>query len=689
MSEHDSGDPMLDMFLFETAQNLEQLEQLILNTEKASGYSEAAINEIFRIMHTIKGSAAMMEFTNISTLAHKIEDLFFYIRESHLAQYDCGSISDHILASIDFIRSQMEKIQAGEPSVLEANELKTQIIGVLETLKSSAGQPLVSQDKPAVQESAPAAQSASGPEGDLYQAVFYFEDGCEMENIRAFNLVYQLGQIAGDIHHIPEELLENDECIETIRRQGLLISFRSDRPMDEIKHFFAGAVFMKDFELTPLADEKPLLFEADKNAASPVCTGAGQSAETPESKKEAVPDTTRESSTAVSSMISVSVDKLDRLVDLIGEMVIAQAMVVQNPDLEGLHLENFVKSARQLQKVTNEIQDIAMSVRMIPLSTTFQKMNRIVRDMKKKLEKEVNLEIVGESTEVDKNIIDHLSDPLMHLVRNAVDHGIEPPETRRACGKPAAGTVTLSAKNEGRDVLITVKDDGGGMDREKIYQKAYAEGLTAKALSELSDKELYSFIFLPGFSVNKTVTEFSGRGVGMDVVVTNLEKIGGRLDIESAPGAGTAIHIRIPLTMAIIEGMNVRVGQARYTIPINDIKQSFRPNPEDIITDPDKNEMLMVRGSVYPVIRLHKLFGVESDTDDLKQGITIMAESGENVFCIFADELLGQQEVVVKALPGYVKGSKGLAGCTLLGDGRISLILDTGNLTTVRQKRAV
>lgn len=383
------------------------------------------------------------------------------------------------------------------------------------------------------------------------------------------------------------------------------------------------------------------------------------------------------------SIISVSVHKLDKLMDLVGELVIAQAMVIQNSDLKGLELNSFHKAARQLNKITDEMQDMVMSIRMVPLSATFHKMHRIVRDMSKKLEKEVNLEIVGEETEVDKNIIEHISDPLMHLVRNSIDHGIELPSDREEEGKSRSGTLTLEAKNVGGDVLILVKDDGKGLDRDKILEKARNNDLIHKPESEMTDREIFNLIFLPGFSTNSDVTEYSGRGVGMDVVTKNIEKIGGSVSLDSTWNQGTCITLKIPLTLAIIDGMNIKVGNSHFTIPTISVKEFFRPKRKDILTDPENNEFIMVRGACYPILRLNTFYKVKKSKSNLEEGIIIMVEQDGRNICLFADELLGQQQVVVKALPDYIKNFnklKSLTGCTLLGDGNISLILDVSGL---------
>jgi two-component system chemotaxis sensor kinase CheA len=300
--------------------------------------------------------------------------------------------------------------------------------------------------------------------------------------------------------------------------------------------------------------------------------------------------------------------------------------------------------------------------------------------MCKKLNKEVELKFAGEETEVDKNIIEHISDPLMHLIRNSIDHGIETSEERLKKGKPQTGTITLSAQNAGSDVLITVTDDGKGLNRVKILEKAKKNGLLYKPENEMSDKEVFSLIFLPGFSTKDNISEFSGRGVGMDVVLKNIEAVGGSVSVDSVAGESTTVTLKIPLTLAIIDGMNIRVGAATYTIPTVSIRESFRADKKNIIIDPDKNEMIMVRGRCYPALRLHEHFKVRTNITDITEGIIVMVENGDDTICIFADELIGEQQVVVKTLPAYIRNIRkirGLAGCTLLGDGSISLILDT------------
>ncbi|MCL2031637.1 MAG: chemotaxis protein CheA [Oscillospiraceae bacterium] len=372
--------------------------------------------------------------------------------------------------------------------------------------------------------------------------------------------------------------------------------------------------------------------------------------------------------------------------DLMGEIVISVAMVIGSPDLEGLKLDNFEKSASQLLKNTNELQNVIMSVRMIPISSTFHKMTRIVRDTAKKLGKEAELVILGEETEVDKNIIDSLGDPLMHIVRNAMDHGLEDTKDDRiAAGKAPVGRITLEARNSGSDVIISCTDDGRGLDRERILSKANRNGLLTRPESEYTDREIYQFIMLPGFSTNEQVTELSGRGVGMDVVKKNIEKIGGTVQLDSEPGRGMTVAIRIPLTLAILQSIEIQVGSNLYLIPTLNIRESFKPKREDIITDPEGNEMILFRGECFPIIRLARLFGVPCRAASFEDGIMIMVEDEGRMAGLFADVLVSEQQAVVKPIPSFITERigqiRGISGCTIMGNGNIDLIIDVKSLT--------
>lgn len=688
MTGNISNEPMLEMYIFETTQNIEQLELCIIDTEKSSCYTQNAINEIFRIMHTIKGSSAMMLFNNIATLAHSIEDLFYFLRENKPSNIDCSALSDLILESVDFIKVELQKIIAGKEADGENSGLCSKLKEFLNNLKSENGTEVVSKECNIItninQICTSSEQTVHSSALYLYKATVFFEDGCEMENIRAYNIIHNLKESVAEIFYYPKNIIDNDNSVRAIREEGFKIILKTKQSFEEMKDFFQQIVFMKDLELEQIESENEY-----SNAIKLLEVGHPVKLKDAPKKNKSEANEPETPTTLVNqSIISVNVSKLDKLMDLVGELVTAEAMVTQNPEIIGLNLDSFQKSSRQLHKITSELQDIVMSIRMVPLSITFQKMHRIIRDMSKKLNKEVELELIGEETEVDKNIIEHISDPLMHLVRNAIDHGIEDDETRNAMGKPKAGKITLEAKNAESEVIIVVKDDGKGLSKEKIIEIAKKNDLLTKPENEMTEQEIYKMILIPGFSTRGTVSEYSGRGVGMDVVVKNIEEIGGSVSIESIEGYGSTITLKLPLTLAIIDGMNVKVGKSSFTIPTMSIKQSFRPSEKDIIKDPDGNEMILVRGKCYPIIRLHKLFKLKTQKVDCSQGILIMIEQDDTKFCIFADELLGQQQVVVKTLPQYIRNIgkiQGLTGCTLLGDGSISLILDVGSILKSRR----
>jgi two-component system chemotaxis sensor kinase CheA len=321
---------------------------------------------------------------------------------------------------------------------------------------------------------------------------------------------------------------------------------------------------------------------------------------------------------------------------------------------------------------------------MIPIAGTFKKMQRIVRDVGKKLKKEVEFITMGESTEVDKTIIDGIADPLMHLVRNSMDHGLESKEERIAAGKNPVGKVILSAQNVGGDIVISVSDDGKGLDPKSIMEKAKEKRLLVKPEEEYSEKEILSLIMAPGFSTKEQVTEFSGRGVGMDVVKKNIEKVGGSISIESEKGSGTNTFLKIPLTLSIISGMEVKVGEEIFEIPISNIRESFKVTQDQLIKDPDNNEMVMIRGVCYPLIRLHDVFHTLEEPYAIEDGILMLVDSGETLACLFMDDLLKKHQIVVKAIPRYlmryVGDQSGIAGCTILGNGSISLIIDVPSI---------
>ncbi len=371
--------------------------------------------------------------------------------------------------------------------------------------------------------------------------------------------------------------------------------------------------------------------------------------------------------------------KLDYLVEMVGELVIAQSLIQHDPDIAALHSARLTRNLGQLTRITADVQRVAMAMRMIPVGQLFGRMVGLVRDLARKSGKQANLELSGEDTELDRNMVEELADPLMHMIRNAVDHGAEPPEARVACGKSPIARIDLKAYHKGGFINIEISDDGRGLVREKILAKAQQRGLVSGG-EHLSDQEVFSFIFEPGFSTAEKITDVSGRGVGMDVVRKQIVKLRGRIDIASRPGHGSTFIIKLPLTMAIIEGLVVAVGAQRYIVPIFTVKEMFRPAPGSITSIPDGGEMVLVRGSLLPILRLHRRFGVVPTSEEASEGVLIVVETARKTFCIQVDELIGKQEVVIKSLGETFKDVTGVAGGSILGDGRVGLILDVEGL---------
>lgn len=691
---------MLDMYFYETNSLLEQLDEILLRTEQANAFESDDIKEIFRIMHTIKGSSAMMGFDNLSVLAHKAEDMFFVIRENPDVITDVSFVYDLVFQVSDSYKAQIEAIQNnvnGEYEQFNFDELIEKLNKAKDKLSGEAsGAVAPAQTAPAP--AAPAAAPAASGNGKTTVRVF-FEEGCQMENLRAFLLINTIKDKCSFLEYTPSDVETNSESSKEIIDHGFLITFSAADNQDYILKQIETALNVQSYEVLSAATEAPAASEAPKAEIPPEPAKTAPAEKTAEVKpaapvhtdsaiekaQAAVANVAAQGGMQKQSLISVNLAKLDALNDIVGEIITTESMVISNPDLEGLELESFSKAARDLKKLTGELQDTVMSIRMVPLSGVFQKMNRIVRDMRKKLNKDVEFVMEGEETEVDKSIVDSLQDPLMHLVRNCMDHGIEEhPEDRTNAGKSAKGTVKLTAQNSSGEVIITVSDDGAGIDPEKVLAKAKRSGVLTKPESEYTVKEIQNLILLPGFSTNETVTEFSGRGVGMDVVKANVEKCNGTIIVDSKKGLGTTFIIKIPLTLAIIDGMEISVGDIVFTVPISTIRESFKVEPEQILRDTDGNEMIMLRGICYPILRMHEKFGIETEVTDLKEGILLLVETDNKKMCIFADKLIGEQQVVVKPFPKYlsrynIKG-EGLSGCTIMGDGSISLIIDTNTL---------
>ncbi|EQH95804.1 histidine kinase-, DNA gyrase B-, and HSP90-like ATPase family protein [Clostridioides difficile DA00310] len=696
---------MLDMFIFETSLLLEQLDEIMIQIEKEKVFTHNNINETFRIMHTIKGSASMMGLDNISALAHSVEDLFYAIREGKREVLDNDLLFDLVFQSLDFIRRDIDELQSrgcissDYSNFIEGIEEYVSTLELSSSMKSKDNANLESKDEKEVIDS----NFEYKEDSDVVKIIF--EQGCMMENVRAFMLVFELRDYCEFIDFYPKDVETNAESTEYIKSYGFYIQFVAKEDKAIVYKTIEDNLYVKEYiniskkeiEMKSTSNNDAVENKLkDNNKVSKSYQNNYTEDEIQEDvlnektdmEKDSLSEENEHLPISKQSIMSVNLEKLDLLQNIVGEIVIMESMVVNSVNSTGVDIDNFNKATRQLHKLTDELQDIVMSMRMIQIAGVFQKMHRIVRDMNKKLDKNVELITIGAETEVDKSVIDNLAEPFMHLIRNAMDHAIEPIEERIAKGKEEVGKIVLSAENLGGEAVISISDDGRGIMRDKILAKAKEQGLLKHQSNEYTDDEVNSLIMTPGFSTKESITEFSGRGVGMDIVRKSIEKVGGSIEVKSKQDEGTTFTIKIPLTLSIVEGMKFKVGDSLFTLPISSIRRTFKlTDLNQIITEGNKTELITIYGACIPIIRLHKIYNIQTKVTNLMNGNMIIIENEHKAVCIFVDEIIGNQQVVVKPFPVYFNRfnikNKGLSGCTILGDGSISLIIDADSIIEI------
>ncbi len=487
-----------------------------------------------------------------------------------------------------------------------------------------------------------------------------------------------------------EEQVNQDELLEIEKKLSALTSEQDSHLLGNIL-VKMGKVASNDVseaikqQKAPLGDLLVKMGKASKDDINKALT------EQQSSKKPTTSNLMSQASVAKMQDIRVSLEKLDHLFDLVGELIISESMISRHPAMLAMESDSIKGISSQLHRNMRNLQEIVTSIRMVPISALFRKMVRVVHDASKKLGKKVKLELVGEKTEVDKTLVELITDPLLHIVRNAMDHGIETSEQREKAGKEKEGKLTLEAKHVGNEVWVSVKDNGKGLDKQKILQTAKEKYLITDDAVFNSDSDIWKLIFEAGFSTAETVTDFSGRGVGMDVVRRNIEKLRGTVDIHSDKDKGSTFTIKVPLTLSIIDGLLVTVGNVNYALPTTSIRETLQPKQADIIKTMDGSEMLRIRKKILPVIRLHKLYEILPVHQELQDGMLLIIDHAHHVFALFVDSVRGQQQIVVKNLPESMADSPHLTGCTILGDGQVGLILDTSSMAkaVIRQKRAL
>ncbi len=681
-----------ESFFTESAEHVETIESGLLELEQRPQDLDL-LNRIFRAAHSIKGNAGMFNFTAIGGLTHQMENVLDLLRNEKMPV--TPPIIDTLLRSLDGLKSLLEAAQGGQPEDGGATQHLVDELQACQETGEVAGGDSTNQ---------PTEESIRGQkEEDCWRVMKIdwtplpelFQRGLDPALI--FHELKELGMMKAlevGTESIPplEEMdpercylcwsleLETDASLETLEgvfdfvRDGSELKIQDCSPPKPEPYKRVGEILLEDGVVTPeqvyesLSKQRPLgQILVDEKKVTP--TQLTQALEKQQKLKK-----------AETVSIRVDTDKIDKLINLVGELVITQSMITDlGEKFTMVQLPLLQERITQLERNTRELQERVMSIRMMPIGTAFHRFPRLVRDLAGKSHKQIQLVMSGEDTELDKTLIEGIGDPLTHLVRNSADHGLEPPEERLQNGKPAQGTIRLHAYHDGGNICISVEDDGRGLNRDKIVKKAVERGLIADG-SAMSDEEVYQLIFRPGFSTADTITDVSGRGVGMDVVKRNIEGLGGTVSIHSAPGEGSRLTLKLPLTLAIIDGMTVRVGQDHYIIPLITVTESIRPKTQDLQRIVGKGEVVNIRGEWVPMVRLYEVFQLTPECTDPAQALLVILEAEGRRVAVLVDELTGQQQVVIKSLEQNYRKIEGISGATILGDGQVALILDVPGL---------
>jgi two-component system chemotaxis sensor kinase CheA len=712
------------VFFEEAGDNLQQMEQMLLEVDIESADDET-LNAIFRCAHSVKGGAATFGFKDVAELTHQMETLLDKLRRHELAP--SNAMVDVLLQSGDALKGQLARHQGLSDEVVETGELLSRIAAFANgqapatpavastsakpaTPAASAAAPATAAAPTVACESATAAPGAvpPAPPGQRWLELTLgplSDLGLAQHVVELFSEVVGLGQIepldggrsADDMRRF--KLLTGSSDDELIDLMGFHVAREQIRlaPLGQGYGFHEGAPGAPKVEAAPAADPSFGFFddapgapgtkaETAPAAPAPAPAPVPSATEVHVSKPVAV-KADKAAAAASETTLRVSVEKVDQLINLVGELVITQAMLAQNSKGSDGLPQQFMAGMNDLERNTRDLQEAVMGIRMIPMSMVFNRFPRMLRDLANKLGKKVELVQVGEATELDKGLVEKITDPLTHLVRNSCDHGIELPADRVAKGKNEQGTITLVASHQGGSIVIEVRDDGKGLNRAKLLAKARERGLDAP--DSMSDQEVYALIFAPGFSTAEQVTDVSGRGVGMDVVKKNITALGGTVEIDSAEGYGMSVKVRLPLTLAIMDGMSVGVADECYIVPLASVVESFLVEEQTVKTVAGGGRVVKVRDEYMPVIELDATFGVprlhSQHPRERANGIMVVVEAEGGRVAMLLDELLGQQQVVVKNLETNYRKVDHVSGATILGDGRVALILDIGSL--VRQSR--
>ncbi len=669
------------VFFEESFEGLDVMETGLMELDLGEADVEE-INTIFRAAHSIKGGAGTFGFDDIASFTHVMETLLDEMRSG--SRDVTREAVDLLLTSVDCLREMLSAVDAGDAI---DEERKNSIQAKLEVMLANG-----SGTQPEKQGSNSGGTGNDHPTAGVWKIRFaphphLFRTG--NDPVRMFRELEHLGELntTVDTSKLPpfDELDPEESCFEWE------LELRGECSEDDIIEVFEWVDEDCDLSISRIEDKSEQNTDPENDPS--ISKGStGVTEEKPEETQkiqQKLPATKKKASKKTSnenSSIRVGIDKIDALINMVGELVITQSMLSQISEKFMLEdIERLRDGIDQLERNTRELQENVMQIRMLPISFSFNRFPRLVRDLASKLGKNIELKMSGEQTELDKTVMEKIGDPLVHLVRNSLDHGIEMPEVRKAAGKPETGVLSLNAYHESGSIVIEISDDGAGLNTEKILQKAREKGLVGEE-EELPDEKIHELIFAPGFSTADQVSDVSGRGVGMDVVMKNIRDLGGVVEIKSEKGKGSTFTIRLPLTLAILDGQLIRVGRHIYIIPLVSIIESIQIEEENCNSIAGKAELYKLREEYIPVVRLHKLFNVEPDSKKLSNGILVVAESEGQKVGVFVDDLLAQQQVVIKSLETNYQKVDGISGATILGDGTVAMILDLPGLVDLSKK---
>jgi len=688
----------LEIFIEETKEHLLELNQSLLQLEQNPDDS-SMLDSIFRVAHTLKGMAGTMGFNNMSHLTHDMENVLQALKNHEIQintdlidlLFKCLDALENYLNCIiesgregdndykEIIEELNNSLGGNKGSKDTKNESDTDNSSDKNELKADNEHPTANMKIDQYERNA--IDKALGMNLNVFKITIVLDEGCLLKSARTFIIFQTLEKYSEIIKSEPSvEDLEDEKfdfefSVIIVTKESADLLEKELNSISEIKNIVITQIDSSSIEGNTEADDKG----ADTEGQDILNTVANIIKEKSEAEEEAAATNTSTRKPKTGKTVRVDIDRLDVLLNLVSELII------QKTRLEGLDVgersQTFNETVEYLERITTSLHDAVMKVRMVPVETVFNRFPRMIRDISKELVKQVVLHMSGEETELDRTVIDEIGDPLIHLLRNSVDHGIEPLEKRRELGKPDAGRIYLRAYQDGSNVVIEVEDDGQGIDIAKVKKKAIDNGLLNKEIANsLSDKEIIGFLFQPGFSTAEKVTDISGRGVGLDVVKTKIESLGGFVDVETEYGKGSRFIIRLPLTLAIIQALLVMVGDEKYAIQLSSINQIINILPEEIKLVQDQ-EVILYRNKVIPIIRLDKVLNVKKEDKPKKKLTVVIVKKGDKLSGLLVDSIIGQQEIVQKSLGKFLSGIKVITSATILGDGNVALILDVNYLT--------